>query len=231
MNQHKVIIDVKNVSKTYKIYHKLGRGWLKSILFPSKFKKRFYKTVEALNNICLTLHKGEVLGIIGPNGSGKSTLLKIISGLSSPTQGKVLVNGKVRALLSLGINFHPSFTGRENIVFGSMAMGISQQVTMERMEEIIDFSELKEYIDVPIQFYSNGMRSRLAASVAFQDIPEVLIIDEALAAGDGYFVSKCQRRIEDICSSGSTVLFVSHGIGLVERLCSRAILLDKGRLI
>ncbi len=225
------VIELEDVEKTYRVYHQQGRGWILSWLMPFLPKERFYNDNTALRNIDLRVNRGEVLGIFGRNGSGKSTLLRIVSGLSLPTRGNVRVHGRVRSLLSLGVGFHPRFTGRENILFGSMAMGIPRPVALERLDSIIEFSELGDHIDKPIQFYSSGMTARLAASVAFQEAAEILVIDEALAAGDANFTTKCTQRIEEICSSGSTVLFVSHTIALVERLCTRAILLDTGELL
>lgn len=226
-----IAVKVDEAGKIYRVYHGYGRGWLLSKMLPFMDARRFYREIEALKDVSFTLNRGEVLGIVGRNGSGKSTLLKLIAGLSWPTSGKVAVHGKIRALLSLGINFHPNFSGRENIIFGSIAMGISMKIARRRMAEIIEFAELEEFIDMPIQFYSSGMRARLAAAVSFQESPEILIIDEALAAGDAYFVNKCMGRIEELCNNGSTVLFVSHGIALVERLCTQAILLEGGEMV
>lgn len=224
-------ILVERASKLYRVYRGHGRGWLLSRVLPWVPASRFCTEVRALSDVSLTVRRGEVVGIVGRNGSGKSTLLKIIAGLSAPTSGRVEVHGAVRALLSLGVNFHPSFSGRDNIIFGSVAMGIPLRVAKRRMAEIIEFAELEDAIDIPIQFYSSGMRSRLAAAVSFQESPEILIIDEALAAGDASFVAKCTERIQQLCTSGSTVLFVSHGVGTVERLCNRAVLLEEGRLL
>ncbi|MBX3374253.1 MAG: ATP-binding cassette domain-containing protein [Phycisphaeraceae bacterium] len=224
------IIQVRDVHKIYRIYTGYGRGWLKSILLPWMDRDRFSRAVHALRGIDLTVGRGEVVGILGRNGAGKSTLLRIISGLSRPTRGSSVVQGETRALLSLGVGFNPKFTGRENVYFGSLAMGITRRLVARRVGDILDFAELRGFEDVPIQFYSNGMRSRLAAAVAFQDAAEVLIIDEALAAGDGYFISKCRERIAEICRSGSTVLFVTHGPGLVSRMCSRALIMMDGRI-
>lgn len=222
------IIQVRDLHKIYRIYTGYGRGWLKSILLPWADRDRFSRAVHALRGIDLSVGRGEVVGILGRNGAGKSTLLRIISGLSRPTRGSSVVQGETRALLSLGVGFNPKFTGRENVYFGSLAMGITRRLVARRVGDILDFAELRGFEDVPIQFYSNGMRSRLAAAVAFQDAAEVLIIDEALAAGDGYFISKCRERIAEICRSGSTVLFVTHGPGLVSRMCSRALIMADG---
>lgn len=226
-----VAVRVSGVSKTYRVYEGQGRGWLLAALSLFGDKSRYYREVHALRNVDFELKRGGVLGIMGRNGSGKSTLLKLVAGLSLPTSGSVEVQGRIRALLALGVNFHPMFSGRENILFGSMAMGVTRREAVSRVDEILDFAELQDHADIPIHYYSSGMRSRLAAAVAFQETPEILIIDEALAAGDAYFVSKCMSRIEEMCRSGSTVLFVSHGIALIERLCDHAILLEGGELL
>lgn len=226
-----VAVRVSGVSKTYRVYEGQGRGWLLAALSLFGDGSKYYREVHALKDVDFELRRGGVLGIMGRNGSGKSTLLKLVAGLSLPSSGTVEVSGQIRALLALGVNFHPMFSGRENILFGSMAMGVTKRDALDRMEEILDFAELQAHADIPIHYYSSGMRSRLAAAVAFQETPEILIIDEALAAGDAYFVSKCMARIEDMCRSGSTVLFVSHGIALIERLCDHAILLENGELL
>ncbi len=225
------VIEVRGVSKVYRVFRQFGRGWLLSTLLPFVDRNRFSREVHALSDINFSVERGEILGIIGRNASGKTSLLQLVAGISWPTRGEIIVRGKIRALLSLGVNFHPSFRARDNILFGSLAMGIPRKQALKRVDEILDFAELREYGDMPLQYYSSGMRSRLAAAVSFQEAAEILMVDEALAAGDSYFVSKCLNRIEDLCNGGSTVLFVSHGISLVERLCSRALLLDGGRLV
>ena len=232
MNQDKdVIIEAIGLSKTYRVFHGMGRGRLLSRFSCRRNRSRFYQETKALDDVSFLLKRGEVMGVIGRNGSGKSTLLKLVAGLSLPTSGHLAVAGKVRALLSLGINFHPQFSGRENVIMGSMTMGIGRAEAESRMDSILDFAELRAHAEMPIQYYSNGMRARLAAAVAFQESPEILIIDEALAAGDSYFINKCLRRIGEICSSGSTIIFVTHGLDLIERLCDTAMLLDEGRLV
>ncbi len=225
-----IVVRAAGLSKVYRVYRAHGRGWIASVLMPWVPRDRFSKEVVALRDVSFELRRGEVLGIVGRNGAGKSTLLKLVAGLARPTSGSIEVHGRIRALLSLGVGFHPRFTGRQNILFGSMAMGIPRRVALARTQEIIDFAELGEHIDMPMQFYSAGMQARLAAAVAFQESPEVLIIDEALAAGDGYFIGKCLQRISEICNSGTTALFVSHGADLIERLCHRAIIVDQGRV-
>lgn len=220
-----IAISIKNLSKVYKIY-KEPKELLKEVLFRKKYHDEFW----ALKNINFNIKKGEVVGIIGRNGAGKSTLLKILSGTLDKTSGTVKINGKVSAILELGTGFHPEYTGRENIYNGGMILGMSKKEINKKIDSIIEFSELGAFIDRPFKTYSSGMQVRLSFSVATAIKPEILIIDEALAAGDSFFVNKCIQRITDLCQSGATVLFVSHNTFLVQRLCNRAILLEKGKM-
>jgi ABC-type polysaccharide/polyol phosphate transport system ATPase subunit len=226
-----VVVDLVDVRKVYRVYHGQGRGYLRSLLSTPARRHRHFSENLALDRVSLTIERGEVLGILGRNGSGKSTLLRLMAGLTRPTEGTVHVFGSVRCLLGTGVGFNPRFTGRENILFGSMAMGIPQEVAQERMDEIIEFAELHEQIDQPTLVYSAGMKTRLAAAVAFQEVPEIFMLDEALSAGDAYFSKKCDARIEDMCASGKTVILVTHSPSAVQRLCTRALLVDRGRVI
>lgn len=220
------IIEVKNLGKTYKIYNHPSQ-MLKEFIF----HKNYHRDFDALKNINFTIKRGEVVGIIGRNGSGKSTLLKIIAGTLDKTAGGVRVNGKVSAILDLGLGFHPEYTGRENIYNGAMILGMKKGEIDRKIDSIIDFSELEDFIDQPFKTYSSGMMSRLLFSVATAVEPEILIIDEALAAGDMFFTTKCMDRMTKMCRSGATVLFVSHALPLVQKLCQRVIYLEKGELI
>jgi ABC-type polysaccharide/polyol phosphate transport system ATPase subunit len=223
-------ILAEGVSKVYRVYKGQGRGWAKSVVLPF-WKQRFYESFVALRDIDLRIHRGDIVGILGRNGSGKSTLLRLLAGISLPTHGTIAVRGQVRCLLATGINFNERFTGRENIVYGSATMGIPIDVARGRMDEIIEFSELGDAIDKPTLFYSAGMLTKLAFAVAFQETPEILLLDEAMAAGDIFFQHKCDQRVNEIVSSGSTVVMATHSLAAIEQLCTRAILLEGGGII
>lgn len=224
-------IKIYNLGKMYKLYNNpadkvMDAFGVNHLLF---WKKTYYQEFWALRGLDLEVKKGERLGIIGRNGAGKSTLLKIITGNVSPTEGTVEVKGRVQALMELGTGFHPEFTGRQNIRASLAYQGMSQSVISEKEEEIIDFSELEDFIDQPIKTYSAGMYARLAFSTATSVQPEILIIDEVLGAGDAYFAGKCLERMKKLTEeSGATVLFVSHDLGSVQSLCDRVIWVDRG---
>lgn len=223
-----ISIKVENLSKSYHIYEK-PRDRLMQML--ARGRKQYFREFWALRDVTFSVGRGETVGIIGRNGSGKSTLLQMICGTVSPTSGVVNTRGRVAALLELGAGFNTEFTGRENVLLNAAILGFPQEEIEARMQEILAFSELGDFLDQPVKTYSSGMYSRLAFSIAINVDPEILIVDEALAVGDARFVAKCMRRIKDIQTRGATILFVSHDVGSVRTLCERAIWLNKGRLV
>ncbi len=225
MSSPEPIVRATGVSMMYKLYSRPMDAWKEMVL-----GRTYHRECWALTDVAFEVARGEVLGVIGRNGAGKSTLLKILAGTLDPTRGRVEVAGKLSAILELGTGFHPDHTGRQNIVTGGMCLGMSRADVTGKIPSILEFSELESVIDQPLRTYSTGMQARLAFSVAIHVEPDVLIIDEALAAGDAFFVARCLERIGNICASGTTVLFVSHSIPLVRQLCGRALWLDAGRL-
>lgn len=198
-----------------------------------KFVKKeiLYKEFWALKDISFQLEKGDRLGILGLNGAGKSTLLKVLAGVLKPTEGRYKIKGKVVPLLELGAGFEKEYTGAENIYLYGTVLGYPKEFIREKYNEIVAFSELGDFINVPIKNYSSGMKSRLGFSIATIVEPEVLILDEVLAVGDAKFRKKCEKKIQDMFDKGITVLFVSHSLPQVQRICNKAILLEHGRII
>jgi ABC-2 type transport system ATP-binding protein len=194
-------------------------------------RKISHKSFLALDNINLSIEKGQVFGIIGRNGAGKSTLLKVIARVLYPTSGRVWINGAVSPLLELGAGFHPELTGIENIFLNGTLLGHSRKEIQQKGNAIIEFSEIGEFINAPLRTYSSGMGARLGFAVATAWTPDILILDEALSAGDAGFQKKCEGRIQSLLKSGATVLLVSHSASTIKKLCSRAALLDHGHLI
>lgn len=219
-------IEIVDVSKVYKVYTKPYHRLLELFNLGSK-----HQVIQALNHISFNVEKGRTMGIVGPNGSGKSTLLQIITGILQSTTGSVKVNGRISALLELGAGFNPDYTGRENIFLYASILGVSKQEIRDRLEHIIEFAQIGDFIDRPVKTYSSGMYVRLAFAVAINVDPDILIVDEALAVGDESFQRKCFRKFEELKEQGVTILFVTHSLGLVKQFCDEAVLIYKGKLI
>ena len=218
-------IEVKNITKKFKIYHDKGRMLKEKVLF---WKRNKYDVHWVLNDISFTVKKGEAIGLIGHNGCGKSTTLKILTGIMYPDAGSVELKGRVSSLLELGAGFHPDMSGRENIYINASIFGLSKKEIDKRINEIIKFSELESYIDDPVRTYSSGMYMRLAFSVAINVDADILLIDEILAVGDVNFQIKCFNKLIDIKKKGTTIVIVSHSMGQIEEICDRSIWIQDG---
>lgn len=223
-----IAIELKNVSKKYKLY-KAKSDRLKEALHP--LNKKYHRDFFALKDINLSIQRGDIVGIVGRNGSGKSTLLKIISGVLTPNEGEVSVKGKIVALLELGAGLNPEFTGVENIYFYGSILGFSRQEMEQKFADIVAFSELGDFIYQPLKNYSSGMRARLGFAVSVFVNPDILILDEVLSVGDELFRRKCYAKMEEFFKGGKTILYVSHSAQSINELCTKAILIDKGKYI
>ena len=220
-------IEVKNMTKRFKLFYDK----------PSTLKERlvfcFHKKAETrtvLDNINIEIKKGETVALIGVNGSGKSTLLKLMTKIIYPSSGKLETKGKLTSLLELGAGFHPDFTGRENIYFNASIFGLTKKEIDKRMNDIIEFSELQDFIDNPVRTYSSGQYMRLAFSIAINVDAEILLIDEILAVGDQHFQDKCFQKLEELRDSDKTIVIVSHSLGVIEKICNRGIWLNEGQV-
>ena len=218
-------IEVRNLYKSFKVQYDKAHTLKDRLLIWTKRKSEIH---EVLKNISLNIKKGETVALIGTNGSGKSTLLKLMTKIIYPNSGTVQTNGKLTSLLELGAGFHQDFTGRENIYFNASIFGLTRKEIEGRIQDIIDFSELGEFIDNPIRTYSSGMYMRLAFSVAINVDADILLIDEILAVGDQHFQEKCYAKLEELRDSGKTIVIVTHSLGVVKELCHRAIWIYKG---
>ena len=225
MLNNEIAIQVKNMSKNFIIYGDKANTLKERIIRFTKTKK---EVRNVLKNINIDIKKGETVALIGVNGSGKSTLLKLITKIIYPNKGSIKVKGKISSLLELGAGFHPDFSGRENIYFNASIFGLTKKEIDARLNDIIEFSELGEFIDTPIRTYSSGMYMRLAFSVAINVDADVILIDEILAVGDQRFQDKCMKKMLELKSQGKTMVFVSHSKNAVEFLCDRAIWLNNG---
>ena len=222
-----IAIQVENLTKVYRLYRKPSDRLRDAM---HMLRKDLYTEKRALDNVSLTVKRGETVGIIGTNGSGKSTLLKIITGVLNPTEGSVEVNGHVSALLELGAGFNMEYNGIDNIFLNGMMIGFSEDEIRARMDDILAFADIGEYVYQPVKTYSSGMFVRLAFAVAINIDPEILIVDEALSVGDVFFQAKCYHKFEEFRAKGKTIIFVSHDLSSISRYCDRVILLNKGEL-
>ena len=221
-------IEVKDVTKVYRLYEKpIDR--LKESLHPKH--KSYHKDFYALNGLSFHVEKGQTVGIIRTNGSGKSTILKIITGVLTPTTGEVNVDGKISALLELGAGFNMDYTGIENIYMNGTMMGFTKKEMDEKLQDILDFADIGDFVYQPVKTYSSGMFVRLAFALAINVEPEILIVDEALSVGDVFFQAKCYRRMEEIRQNGTTILMVTHDMGSIIKYCDKVVLLNKGEFI
>jgi ABC-type polysaccharide/polyol phosphate transport system ATPase subunit len=226
-------IEVSRVSKIYRRFsHRKQFATLKSALLSRSLIKNLRpdETFTALNDVSLTVPRGRTLGVIGRNGSGKSTLLKLVAGITKPSTGTVTVNGRISALIELGAGFHPEISGRENVFINGVMLGLTKREVTQRFDEIVEFAEMKEFIDAPVKTYSSGMYMRLGFAVAIHVDPEVLLVDEVLAVGDEGFTHKCLDKFAEFKRRGKTILLVTHSLGMVERFCDEALWLDAGRI-
>lgn len=220
-------IIVENVYKSFDIYMDKANSLKEKLLFWNRNKK---EKREVLKNVNLTIKNGEAVGLIGVNGSGKSTLLKLMTKIIYPNKGKITTNGKLTSLLELGAGFHPDFSGRENIYFNASIFGLTKKQIDERIDKIIEFSELGNYIDNPVRTYSSGMYMRLAFAVAINVDADILLVDEVLAVGDQHFQDKCIAKMKELKEEGKTMVFVTHSLGTVKDFCNRAVWLSNGEI-
>jgi lipopolysaccharide transport system ATP-binding protein/teichoic acid transport system ATP-binding protein len=224
-------ISVQDVHVTYRTtFEKLPT--LKSTLVRLGRRERAVREIKALKGVSFDVSHGEVMGVVGANGAGKSTLMRAVAGILPPTAGRIVVNGRVSTLLALGVGFNGALSGRENVVLGGLAAGLSRSQLEAKYEEIAEFSDLGDFLDLPMKTYSSGMYSRLAFSVAVHMEPDILIVDEALSAGDAKFKQKAQQKMNELVqTNGRTILLVSHALNSIKELCSEAVWLHHGQLV
>lgn len=226
--ENDISIKVEHVYKSFNVYYDRANTLKERLLFLGKRNKKEKR--EILNDINIDIKKGQTVALIGVNGSGKSTLLKMMTKIIYPNKGTIETNGKLTSLLELGAGFHPDFSGRENIYFNASIFGLTKKEIDDRLEQIIEFSELGDYIDNPVRTYSSGMYMRLAFSVAINVDAEILLIDEILSVGDQHFQEKCYAKMRQLRSEGKTMVFVTHSMDAVRQLCDRAIWLYEGQV-
>ncbi len=232
MNEKRKLIEVRNITKKHTLKIRPQQELWKAIGGPFKYLvRKDPNEFTALDNFSLDLYESDALGVIGPNGAGKSTLLKMLAGVSTPEEGTIKTFGRIRSLLELGIGFHPELSGRQNIYLYGSVLGMTRKDIDDHYDEMVEFSELGEFLKMPVKNYSSGMYARLAFSVAIFTAPEIILVDEVLAVGDLQFQEKCINKIHQLRDAGVTIVFVSHGMESVKRVCNRVILLDKGKIL
>ncbi|HCI05315.1 TPA: hypothetical protein DEX28_01050 [Patescibacteria group bacterium] len=229
----KPVIEIKNLSKQYTIYHNRPSYYSLRDELVSIFKKKdSQESFWALDNISFDVNRGEIFGVIGPNGAGKSTLLKVLSRITPPTKGKVVLRGRVGSLLEVGTGFHPELSGRENVFLNGALLGMTRKEISKKFDEIVDFAGVEKFLDTPVKFYSSGMYVRLAFAVAAHLESDILLVDEVLAVGDAEFQKKCLGKMEEVTQKqGRTILFVSHNMDAIQSLCDRAVLFNQGVVV
>ena len=227
MKNEQYAIQVKNVTKKFKLYYDKSTTLKEKLLFWNRNKNEERIVLKDIN---LNIKKGDTIALIGVNGSGKSTLLKLMTKIIYPSKGTIITDGKLTSLLELGAGFHPDFTGRENIYFNASIFGLTKKEIDERIEDIIEFSELREFIDNPIRTYSSGQYMRLAFSVAINVDAQILLIDEILAVGDQHFQNKCFKKLHELKKSNKTIVIVSHNLDSIKKLCNRSIWISDGKI-
>ena len=226
-NDEEYAIEVQDVYKTFDVYLDKANSLKEKLLF---WKRNRKEVREVLKGINLNIKKGEAVALIGVNGSGKSTLLKLMTKIIYPNKGKIITHGKLTSLLELGAGFHADFSGRENIYFNASIFGLTRKEIDNRLEQIIEFSELKDYIDNPVRTYSSGMFMRLAFAVAINVDADILLVDEILSVGDQHFQAKCIDKMKELRNEGKTMVFVTHSLGSARELCDRAVWLSNGTI-
>lgn len=226
-NNEDYAIEVQDVYKTFDVYLDKANSLKEKMLFWKRNRKEVRQVLKGIN---LNIKKGEAVALIGVNGSGKSTLLKLMTKIIYPNQGKIIINGKLTSLLELGAGFHPDFSGRENIYFNASIFGLTKKQIDARLEQIIEFSELRDYIDNPVRTYSSGMFMRLAFAVAINVDADILLVDEILSVGDQHFQEKCINKMKQLKQEGKTMVFVTHSLDSAKELCDRAVWLSNGTL-
>ncbi len=225
-------IRIEDLSITYKVSLEAKRTLKNAVMRASLKQKERIRIIEAVKNLTLDVPHGSVLGIVGSNGAGKSTLMRCIAGILSPSQGRVIVNGKISTLLALGVGFNPALSGRDNIILGGLASGLNMDQISEKTDEIAEFAALPDgFIDLPVRTYSSGMYGRLSFAVAVSMTPDILLLDEALSAGDAAFKEKSFERMRQLCAEARTIVIVSHALATVTDLCDTAVWMHKGSMV